>query len=219
MDNARLDEGWNSKPGHRVYGFRLRPFCLYYQHLLQSIGSPLVKAGTTYEIKDLFIAAEICSSAWSEEGYTLDRILTPGFLRRKRNQLRMLTENPARQIDRWNEYSQDFLSFAEKWEQDTKEYDEFGGVVREHKKFGRTDLDVVMAKATRVMMAFAWSEEKVMMMPIGRLYGYDDYIGIFQGEKTQFVAGPELEAIERDKAQRLMEEGLAAAKTKKGKKK
>jgi len=205
MENQYLDEGWNNRPDHRVYGFNLRPFCLYYLHLMQSIDSPLLRADRPFGPNDLLIASEICSAPWSEEGYTLDRIFNPSRFRKRRNQLRIVTERFLKQRDAWVAYYGDYLVLAEKWEDTGETYDEFNHIVSSKKKFGRTDLDRVMATATAIVFASGWSEEKVMMMPIGKAFGWADYFAIQQGAKIQFKTAKEQAMIEADRRRKLEE--------------
>jgi hypothetical protein len=206
MDNRHLDEAWNNKPGRKVYGFRIKPFCFYYLHMLQSIDSPLLKSDVPFGPEKLLIAAEICSSPWSEEGYTLDRILRPGWIRRRRNQLRLLWWSFAKECEAWREYYADYLVEAKKWEDDGEERDEFGHVVRKHTVMGRKDLDRVMAAATAVIVPSGWDEEKVMMMPIGRAFGWGDYFAIQAGnDKIKFVTALD-EEIERQYEAKIAEE-------------
>jgi hypothetical protein len=206
MENKYLSEAWDNKPGRKVYGFRLKPFCYYYLHLLQSIDSPLLHPDRPFKASHLLIGAEICSSPWSEEGYTLDRILSPGQFRRRRNQLRIATCNFSNQIDAWRDYYADFLVEAKKWEDSGEEYDDEGNVVRKHKVMGRLDLDRVMASATAVIVPSGWDEEKVMMMPIGRAFGWADYFAIHAGnDKIKFVTAVE-EAIEEAFEKKMAEE-------------
>jgi hypothetical protein len=115
VENKYLAEAWCNSPGRKVYGFKLKPFCLYYLHLLQSIDSPLLYPDKPFNPSHLLIAAEICSSPWSEEGYTLDRILNPGWIRRRRNQVRIATCGFQKNIELWRDYYADFLVEAKKW--------------------------------------------------------------------------------------------------------
>lgn len=200
MENQYLDEAWNNRPDHRVYGFRLRPFCLYYLHLLQSVNSPLLTSDVPFGQKELFVAAEICNARWSEEGYALDRILQPNQVRLRRNQLRLFTEDFAKQTSKWREYYADYLVVAKKWEDSGEKIDEFGHVFGMQKSHGRTDLDRAMATATVIISASGWSEEKVMMMPIGRAFGWADYFAIQQGDsKIKFITAIEEAMMERDR--------------------
>lgn len=200
MENIYLREAWCNQPTHRIYGFHLRPFCLYYLHLLQSVQSPLLSAKATFSREQLLLACEICSSEWSEEGYTLDRLLRPNQFRLRRNQLRLGTENFKKQISKWIEYYADFLVVAKKWEDSGEKYDEFGHCIGFHKKMGRKDLDRVMATASVLVMGAKWEEKKVMMMPIGRAFGWADYFAIQQGDdKIKYVTAKEEADMERDR--------------------
>jgi len=207
MENRYHTEAACNTPGRKVYGFRLKPFCLEYLHLLQSIDSPLLHANKPFNAADLLLAAEICCSTWNNEGYTLDRILRPGIFRRRRNQLRLATCRFLTQVDIWRDYYQDFLVEAEKWEEvEFEERDEFGGLIRSHKSFGRKDLDRVLAIASAVIVPSGWDEEKVMMMPIGRAIYWSEYFAIQGGnDKIKFKTAVE-EAIEAALEKRMAEE-------------
>lgn len=215
MENQYLDEAWNNRPGHKVYGFRLRPFCLNYLHLLQSVKSPLLSAKTPFSREQLLMAAEICSSPWSEEGYTLDRIFMPSQFRLRRNQIRLMTENFQKQVGAWIEYYTDFLVVAKKWEDTGEEYDQWGHLVGVKKNMGRRDLDRAMATGAVLASNSSWSEKKIMMMPIGRAFGWADYFAIHQGDtKIKFVTAIEEAIQERDRkrseeAERKAKEGEA----------
>lgn len=208
MENQYLVEAWNNRPDHRVYGFRLKPFCLNYLHLLQSINSPLLTQNKPFHAKDLFLASEICCFKWSEEGYTLDRLLQPSQFRRRRNQLRLLTEPFKKQVEGWREYYADFLVVAKKWEDTGETYDQWGNLVSVKRTKGRTDLEKTLSTATVIIGATGWSEKKVMMMPIGRAYAWADYFAIREGDqKIKFLTMKEEAMQERD---RLEQERLKA---------
>lgn len=206
MENRYHAEAWCNRP-HKVYSYRLKPFCLYYLHLMQSIDSPLLYPDKPFGPSQLLIAAEICCSTWNNEGYTLDRILRPSQFRKRDNQLRILTSNFRGQLDNWRDYYQDFAVEAEKWVDTGEEYDDFGQLVRKHAVMGRRDLDRTLSIATSVIVPSGWSEEKVMMKPFGRALAWSEYFAIQAGnDSIKFKTALE-EAIEKK-----FEEKMAAQK-------
>jgi hypothetical protein len=208
LQNESHAEAFCNRP-HEVYGFNLRPFCLYYLHLLQSIDSPLLTSDKPFTPAQLLQASEICSSSWSPEGYTLDRILRPSFAMMQRNRLRLLTESFLSQRDRWIAYYGDTLVQAQKWEDSGETYDDFGHMVSKKKVFGRTDLDRVLSTATVIFAATGWAEKDVMMMPIGKALAYADYFAIHQGAPIQFFTAREqvqLEAARKKQAEQKKQE-------------
>lgn len=209
MENPHLAEAWSNRP-HRVYGFNLKPFCLYYLHLLQAIDSPILKPNAPYQIQHLFQAAEICSQEWSEEGYSLERVLRPGWLRLTRNRLRVLTCRFLTQAGFWSEYYSDFIAIVPKWENTGEEYDEFGTLIGKKQVAGRKDLERAMATASTIICHSHWTESKVMMMPIGRALAWADYFAIkMDGADIQFVTAEEAEI------QRKTDAAFAAAEKEK----
>lgn len=207
MENRYHSEAWDNRPGRRVYGYRIKPFCLYYLHLLQSIDSPLLYPNKPFGPAQLLIAAEICCSTWNNEGYTLDRILRPSQFRKRDNQLRVLTCKFQQQLETWRDYYQDFVVEAAKWEDIGEEYDTFGGLVSSHKEIGRTDLDKSLSIATSIIVPSGWDEDKVMMMPFGRALGWSEYFAIHAGnDKIKFVTAVEEEIQRREDAKMAADE-------------
>jgi len=205
MENPYLSEAWCNSPFHCVYGFHLRPFCLYYEHLLKSIGSLVMDPRKKFGPADLLMAAEVCSMPFSPEGYTLDLLYHRSFLnrlRRARNQARLLTCVFTWQASRWNTYASDYISAAEKWEDSGERYDEFGALVSSGKKGPRNDLEKIMATATFLISETGWSEKAVMTMPLGKVYAWVDYFAIQKGVKVAFKTAREQAAMDADRERR-----------------
>ena len=202
MDNRYLDEAWNNSPYHKVYGFRLKPFCLYYVHMLHSVDSPIILPGAQFGPVQLFMAAAICSSKWSYEGYTLDRLLQPNFLRKMQLRLRLLSCSFSAEAKKWQTYYEDYLSLAKQWKETGETVDEWGHVTKNKTTSSRKDLEKTLATATYVIKCSGWSEETVMMMPIGRVTAWSEYFAISEGAKDTYITEEEEQMMEQDRQQR-----------------
>jgi hypothetical protein len=196
VENKYLDEAWNNSPHHRVYGFQLRPFCLYYLHLLQSVHSPLLRPGVDYGPIDLFRAAQICSSPFCPAGHTLYRVLALRGFRKRLYQFRIVTTRFHPQADRWLAYYQDYLSLAKQWVDTGEVVDQWGMVTKSKTKAKRRDLDNVLATVVSLIDSTKWSEETIMMMPIGKAYAICEYLAISKGAKISYVTEEEEAAME-----------------------
>lgn len=90
--------------GHRVFGQKLKPFCLRHCLYLEAIGSPIMRVVNGEEVKierhDLEVAAIICSA----DGDILKALTRPHFT--------MFFYSFRRALKEYLNYLTDYLAFA-----------------------------------------------------------------------------------------------------------
>ena len=94
--------------GHRVFGQKLKPFCLRHCLYLEAIGSPIMRIVNGEEVKierhDLEVAAIICSA----DGDILKALTSPQFT--------MFFYSFRRALKEYLDYLTDYLALPEMWD-------------------------------------------------------------------------------------------------------
>ncbi|MDR0532716.1 MAG: hypothetical protein LBH01_02055 [Verrucomicrobiales bacterium] len=190
-----------------VMGRKLRPFCAYYQFWLETVRSPLWQGKRAANAVDLELASLVCSAKYG----TVEELLQ-NFERRNRWErfrwklwgqwrwaLRALCCKPQRQIDTFNSYLRTYYSPPE------------FHPVAQPKKFS-ADFPPILAAVCAMIELSGWDEERVWMLPLGRLHWY--VAGYFRNKGIDLKMVTARDRLERE----LREKIIAGAERKAGRK-
>lgn len=142
-------ESWFNREDHDVMGWRLKPFCLFYQLQLEFIESPLV-AGGAITFLDLAKACKICTGKWSS-------FIRPIKLSAASLVWHQSFRNLKEEVAKFQEYLEDY--FRPPKIIASVQNTSFRGTPPEM-------LHVFGAVAGLT----GWSEETIMMMPLGKAH-------------------------------------------------
>ena len=167
---------------HRVLGWRLRPFCLYYQFWLDALDSPLTR-GVPASLADLEVACRLCTSGYGEA----ERAMRPvGRLGQAGWIARWLFSNTQREFARFDAYLRDYFSPPESR---IKAPETAGGKVYE--QFPQT-----LSLAGAIIKHTGWTPEVVWMLPIGQVHWYLAAFLRMDGVETGLITPQDREFIE-----------------------
>ncbi|MFZ4695738.1 MAG: hypothetical protein ACOYMV_11485, partial [Verrucomicrobiia bacterium] len=167
---------------HRVLGWRLRPFCLYYQFWLDVLDSPLTR-GVPASLADLEVACRLCTSGYGEA----ERAMRPvGKLGQAGWVARWCFSNTQREFGRFDAYLRDYFSPPESR---IKAPETAAGKVYE--QFPQT-----LSLAGAIIKHTGWTPEVVWMLPIGQVHWYLAAFLRMDGVETGLITPQDREFIE-----------------------
>ena len=136
--------------GHRVFGQKLKPFCLRHCLYLEAIGSPIMRIVNGEEVKierhDLEVAAIICSA----DGDILKALTRPHFT--------MFFYSFRRALKEYLDYLTDYLALPEMWDNS-----ESGT---------RLNAPWILSRATLLLSKTNLTLSEIWNMPLGELLWY-----------------------------------------------
>lgn len=183
--DPQFAESWLNK-SREVLGRKLRPFCLWHRFLFEVTNSPIL-LGAPVSFLELYAAVEICTLPFGE------------FLGGE------WMADPAKQkAIRRGEKDFDLGSEAAKMAAHIADY--FAPPALWHKDGGKSHDDPppeILSLAAHVISVTGWEEERVWMLPIGKVYWYSAVFARLAGAETRFVSesSGDLESILRMKAE------------------
>lgn len=177
MDNNALFLEAVINSSHTVYGHKLRPLTLFHLSLLEQIKSPLLVGGPL-QPSDIATAAIICSSRDSQE-YNKN-------FRKLLNPVTFLFYKPEKELNRWNEYWNDYFSVPETLQNDnSKEY----------------PLPYTVSCAAGIIKQTGWSFDYVFHeLPIGLLIWLNTGFNYIESGETSVISDKEREIMAQVKA-------------------
>ena len=155
---------------HTLCGLKLKPLCILHLLWLEQIKSPLLSNDRRVTLKDLEVAAAICSSSDAEG---ILRILEkPPLFFHWRNQFRKV-EDEARA---WLAYYNDYFALPEFWES---------------KGSGASQFPWLLLCFTSLVRETGWSREEVLRLPIGEAVWMNLCMGYLNSGETNVIGDTE----------------------------
>lgn len=190
----RFLHSWHSRP-HIVQGVRLRPFCLYYQLCLETLGSPLWSGGK-FGWRDLWLAAQICRLPFEGLRPWLDADNVTTRLARVWSFHRFVRGSLDDAAAAFDAYLADHMAPPTAWETPTEDGD-------------APDVPSVLTVAARLEKATGWPEETVWTMPWGRAVWRATAYALLDGVDLNLMTETDLDLI-ADLERRTQEAGCPA---------
>lgn len=125
---SNFQESFLHTEGHRVLGYRLRPFSLYHQLVLDAIESPVIQGNVPISLIDLEIACRVCSTSFGGYRRAGKRA---GFFRKLGFAWRIATTSLGAELRKFDSYFGDYVALPERHgggappSQDGKLYQDF----------------------------------------------------------------------------------------------
>lgn len=173
--------------GHRVYGYRLKPYSLWHRFCLEMLNSPVITGEPTSGL-ELYAAARVCCSQFGE---LPDLAPAKGLIRRLRLSARLRQYGLQAEAKKFQAYLEDFESGPKLWP------DEGGS--RSPKC---SEMDQGLELAAHVIRETGWTQETVWNMPIGQLRWYSAAFLKISGTDVPFWTPQDEEQYKRHLAQR-----------------
>lgn len=168
MIDEKFAEAWINTAKHKVLGRRLKPFCLYYRFLLDFVESPFLTGGEATPM-DLEIASRICSCRFGDVPST------------KVSAFRLFMSVSGRNLElqarRFAAYIADHYSPPEFWSPESQAVSTKGGPPE----------DLNIAAACIQLGLYGGDEEKIWMMPLGKVRWYASAYHYHRGVDIDYV--------------------------------
>jgi hypothetical protein len=186
-----FEESFIHTDDHRVLGYRLRPFSLYHQFLLESIGSPIITGKAQITVIDLEIACRICASGYNEYRRASAR---PGFWQKVAFAKKVLMTDLPKEIAKFDRYFADYVALPERHgsaapSKNGKVYQEFPSPL--------SIAGLLMVKGFE-----GGCREKIWMTPLGEAHWYCATFLRLEGVDLKLITDHDREFIEGLKRQR-----------------
>jgi hypothetical protein len=185
-----FEESFIHSSNHRVLGYRLRPFSLYHQMILEAIGSPIMGGEKMVTLIDLEIACRVCASGFNEYEKAGRR---EGFWGKLRWSIKALTSSLEDEIAAFDRYFTDFVALPETHNSPSstngKAYTEFPAPL----------------SVAGCLMASGFeggSRERIWMTPLGEAHWYCATFLRLEGVDLKLITDHDREFIEGFKRQR-----------------
>ena len=180
---------------HKVFGRKLRPFCLYYQFWLSAIESPLL-TGEPLSVADLEIASRICSSPFGKAPDSFKKKM--GLLAHARWWWKITKLDPLKELQNFQGYLAD--QFA------PPEVKASGGTKTINKGAVGESLPPELAMATSLIRLTGWDEETIWMLPLGKCHWYTASANVLENPDFKLVTQEDRDHVSKIKA--LQEQGI-----------
>jgi len=174
LSNAQLFFESVVHTDHRLCGLRLKPLCLLHLLWLEQVGSPLLSSDERVTLRDLELAAAICSSSTSEE--ITKRLARTAYVWHWLNSFR----NIRNEAKAWIAYFNDFFAVPELMQQD-------GG--------SASKLPWLSLCLASVVKETGWDAERVLRLPVGLVVWLNLSFGYLNSGETSVVSDRERQAM------------------------
>lgn len=173
----------------RIFGRRLKPFCLAHWLHLAALRSPLLASDEPVSVGDLLTAVRICS----RQRMTL-RFGRPGMMDRIR--AGFSRRNPLY----FQQQAALFVKYLEAGSQGPKFWEKSEVVIPKER------LPWILAIATNLLHSTSLSEEEVWFMPLGKALWYHAAIAVREGANLDILSTEEEALLEALRDERNWEE-------------
>jgi hypothetical protein len=113
MSWQAFEESFINTDDHVVLGRRLKPFCLWYQFVLEAIDSPIFSPNAPLSLVDLEIAARICQSDYQDFTQAQQK---PGFMGKVKFGVKAMRTSIADEVSKFDRYILDYARLPETFE-------------------------------------------------------------------------------------------------------
>lgn len=199
-----FEESFIHSDNHRVLGYRLRPFSLYHQMVLEAIGSPIMGGEKMVTLIDLEIACRVCASGFNEYQKASRR---PGFFGKARWAIKALVSSLDDEIAAFDRYFTDYVALPETHGSQASSK---GG-----KAYSEFPAPLSVAGCLMASGFEGGSREKIWMTPLGEAHWYCATFLRLEGVDLKLITEHDREFIEgfkRQRAERARKEAEEAAK-------
>jgi hypothetical protein len=159
---------------HKLCGLRLKPLCLLHLLWLEHVKSPLLSSDRRVTMRDLELAAVICSSSSSDE--IMKRVARPGYVWHWRNTFRNVTA----EAKAWLAFFNDYFSLPE---------------LLEREGSGANKLPWLAVCIASLVKETGWSLEKVLLLPVGAAVWLNLSFGFLESGQTPVISDLERQAM------------------------
>lgn len=195
-----FEESFIHTDDHKVMGYRLLPFSLYHQFILEAIGSPVVSGDQPLTVIDLEIVCRICSSGYMQYKQAARKV---GFFRKLAFAAKVATTDFHEEVKKFDRYFGDYVAMPETFAQ---EHASKNGKVYQKFPAPLSIVALLMSKGFE-----GGNREKIWMTPLGEAHWFSAAFLRQEGAELKLITEHDREYIEGFKRMRA-EAALKAQK-------